>query len=161
LTNVELQVVDEAGCSAEYANVQIVCPTCDDGIQNGNEDGIDCGGPDCEPCDDCFDGIQNGDEEGVDCGGSCTPCQRNLPNVLTPNGDSYNDTWQVTFLLDYPNNNVKIFSRWGSLLYERDGYYDEFDGTIDGEELPKGTYYYLIDTGADGDVMNGTLTILR
>jgi hypothetical protein len=46
-------------------------PTCSDGIQNGNETGIDCGGPDCAPCTTCNDGIQNGDETGIDCGGSC------------------------------------------------------------------------------------------
>ena len=47
--------------------------TCSDGVQNGNETGIDCGGPDCDVCPTCDDGIQNGDEEGVDCGGSnCT-----------------------------------------------------------------------------------------
>lgn len=53
--------------------------TCTDGIQNGNETGVDCGGPDCQPCQvdpTCEDGIQNGDETGVDCGGSdCQPCQ--------------------------------------------------------------------------------------
>ncbi len=50
-------------------------PTCDDGIQNGNETGIDCGG-DCADCPEptCEDGIQNGDETGIDCGGSCSPC---------------------------------------------------------------------------------------
>ncbi|MEM9000202.1 MAG: DUF4856 domain-containing protein [Bacteroidota bacterium] len=51
--------------------------TCDDGVQNGDETGVDCGGS-CEPCEvaaTCDDGIQNGDEEGVDCGGSaCEPC---------------------------------------------------------------------------------------
>jgi len=51
------------------------CPTCDDGIQNGNETGVDCGGPDCPACPTCFDGIQNGNETGVDCGGpDCTAC---------------------------------------------------------------------------------------
>lgn len=50
-------------------------PTCDDGYQNGDETGIDCGGPDCPPCPTCFDGIQNGDETGIDCGGSdCDAC---------------------------------------------------------------------------------------
>ncbi len=46
-------------------------PTCDDGIQNGDEEGIDCGGTFCAACPTCDDGVQNGDEEGVDCGGSC------------------------------------------------------------------------------------------
>ncbi len=48
-------------------------PTCTDGVQNGNETGVDCGG-DCAPCPTCDDGIQNGNETGVDCGGDCDPC---------------------------------------------------------------------------------------
>lgn len=52
-------------------------PTCSDGIQNGDEAGIDCGGScpnTCGGAPSCTDGIQNGDETGVDCGGSCPPC---------------------------------------------------------------------------------------
>jgi len=76
--------------SANLSNVvakgQQVCgsggptePTCTDGVQNGDEEGIDCGGSNCAPCEaepTCTDGVQNGDEEGVDCGGSnCAPCE--------------------------------------------------------------------------------------
>ncbi|MEM6772043.1 MAG: GEVED domain-containing protein, partial [Bacteroidota bacterium] len=54
------------------------CPTCSDGIQNGNETGVDCGGPDCAACPTCSDGIQNGNETGVDCGGpDCSACPVN------------------------------------------------------------------------------------
>jgi len=66
--------------SIESTNIciGIEAPTCFDGILNGNETDIDCGGPDCEPCFEaptCNDGIQNGDEIGVDCGGpDCPPC---------------------------------------------------------------------------------------
>ncbi|MDF1696720.1 MAG: M43 family zinc metalloprotease [Saprospiraceae bacterium] len=53
-------------------------PTCTDGIMNGDEEGVDCGGSNCDPCGGgptCTDGIMNGDEEGIDCGGSnCDPC---------------------------------------------------------------------------------------
>ena len=51
-------------------------PTCEDGIQNGDETGVDCGGTTCPTCPEptCEDGIQNGDETGIDCGGSCSPC---------------------------------------------------------------------------------------
>ncbi|MEX1189864.1 MAG: fibrobacter succinogenes major paralogous domain-containing protein [Bacteroidia bacterium] len=51
--------------------------SCIDGIKNGTETAVDCGGPDCNPCsssESCSDGIQNGNETGVDCGGSCAPC---------------------------------------------------------------------------------------
>jgi len=58
---------------------QNICPgkktdgicTCHDGIKNGTETGVDCGGPCPVACVTCSDGIQNGSEEGVDCGGSC------------------------------------------------------------------------------------------
>ncbi|MBK9257339.1 MAG: T9SS type A sorting domain-containing protein [Saprospiraceae bacterium] len=51
------------------------CPTCTDGIQNGQETGVDCGGPGCPACSNCSDGIQNGQETGIDCGGpSCPAC---------------------------------------------------------------------------------------
>ncbi len=49
-------------------------PTCSDGIKNGDETGVDCGGScpnSCAVNPTCNDGIQNGDETGVDCGGSC------------------------------------------------------------------------------------------
>ena len=53
-------------------------PTCTDGVQNGNETGVDCGGPDCPSCPPvptCTDGVQNGNETGVDCGGpDCPSC---------------------------------------------------------------------------------------
>ena len=43
---------------------------CGDGLLNGNEQAVDCGGPDCEPCPTCCDGLMNGDELAVDCGGN-------------------------------------------------------------------------------------------
>ena len=50
--------------------------TCNDGIKNGAETGIDCGGPNCPPCPTCTDGIKNGAETGIDCGGpNCPPCR--------------------------------------------------------------------------------------
>jgi hypothetical protein len=61
-------------------------PTCFDGMQNGGETGIDCGGS-CEPClvANCFDGIQNCHdnlcEEGIDCGGSCEPCEAEFAKI--------------------------------------------------------------------------------
>lgn len=53
-------------------------PTCYDGMRNGKETGVDCGG-NCPPCPPplptCSDKIRNGNEEGVDCGGNCPPCE--------------------------------------------------------------------------------------
>mgnify|MGYP006272875685 CR=1 FL=1 len=57
------------------------CPTCDDGIQNQNETGVDCGGP-CIDCQTCYDNIKNQGEEGIDCGGPCEPCQATCDDGL-------------------------------------------------------------------------------
>ena len=63
--------------------------SCFDGIQNGNETAVDCGG-DCAPCPTCDDGIKNGDEDGVDCGGSCEPCAGLVTKSGLINSD---ETW--------------------------------------------------------------------
>lgn len=50
-------------------------PSCSDGLQNGAETGVDCGGTCANLCaPTCTDGVQNGAETGVDCGGSCAAC---------------------------------------------------------------------------------------
>ncbi len=70
-------------------------PDCTDGVQNGNEVGSDCGGPDCDPCPTCFDGIQNGDEQSIDCGGTnCVSCETicaGTPNPIAQ-ASSVNET---------------------------------------------------------------------
>src|SRR3569832_642419 len=60
--------------------------TCSDGIKNGDETGVDCGGS-CVPCPTCNEGIKNGDETGIDCGGSC-PNTCAVTNLCTGNEQS-------------------------------------------------------------------------
>ena len=74
------------------ANATNVCsaapePTCNDGIKNGSETGIDCGG-ECAPCGQtCNNGVKDGDETGIDCGGSCpTTCTTTNPNPCALTG---------------------------------------------------------------------------
>ena len=71
-----IQNGDETGVDCGGSCAPCAEPTCSDGIQNGDETGVDCGGSACPSCPaTCDDGIQNGDETGVDCGGSaCAPC---------------------------------------------------------------------------------------
>jgi len=57
------------------------CPTCDDGVQNGGELDIDCGGPNCEPCSNCTNFTQDGNEQGIDCGPTC-PCDCSCNNGI-------------------------------------------------------------------------------
>ena len=70
------------------------CATCNDGIQNGNETGVDCGGS-CAPCPTCNDGIQNGDETGVDCGGSCAPCGGGSCSYVSIDSNNFDSGWGI------------------------------------------------------------------
>ena len=63
------------------------------------------------------------------------------PNSFTPNGDGINDTWHIDRIKDYPNAEVSIYDRWGQRVFHSSGYKEEWDG----EGLPVGTYYYVID----------------
>lgn len=85
-----------------------------------------------------------------------------VPNTITPNGDNYNDTWVIDDIDLYPNAAVRIFNKWGNLVYESIGNYTPWDGTDNGRPLPSEVYYYIIDLGtSDGESYTGTITIIR
>jgi len=69
----------------------------------------------------------------------------NIPNSFTPNGDGINDLWNISALSNYPNNTVDIFDRYGRALFHSAGYVKPWDGTQNGNTLPAGVYYYIID----------------
>ena len=81
------------------------CPTCYDGITNGNETDTDCGGPDCRLCY-CEDGLQNNGETGVDCGGDCQPCSQLV--LETGKATSVSDSWITINTTKTYNNMVVI-----------------------------------------------------
>jgi gliding motility-associated-like protein len=81
-------------------------------------------------------------------------------NFMSPNGDGKNDTWIVkgNYLLD--ECTIKIYSPWGNLVYESEGYDNSWDGTFRGSELPAGNYYYVISCGSDKPT-TGSITLIR
>lgn len=66
------------------------------------------------------------------------------PNTFTPNGDGYNDTWEIPGIADYPGAEIVIHDRWGQIVLRSNGYREAWDGTNDGRPLSVGTYYYHI-----------------
>jgi len=62
-------------------------PTCVDGIRNGSEIGVDCGGP-CRPCS-CFNGVKDENEDCIDCGGDCFPCNKITGRFADPVFQTY------------------------------------------------------------------------
>ena len=84
-----------------------------------------------------------------------------IPNTFTPNGDGANDLWQIKYLDSYPNVKVNIFNRFGVRVYGSVGYLQAWNGIFNGQELPVGTYYYVIDPKIGIPVFTGWVTILR
>jgi gliding motility-associated-like protein len=146
---------------------------CDgDGVTNSKEltDGTDPNNP-CEvnlssqsltpsnewkllDCD--TDGITNGDEisQGSKPFDHCSPnsCDINVMEAFTPDGDGINETFVIEGLSKYPENEITILNRWGNKVYHAVNYQNDWDGisqndlNIDGDALPTGTYYYVLDT---------------
>ncbi|MEL7022064.1 MAG: gliding motility-associated C-terminal domain-containing protein, partial [Bacteroidota bacterium] len=85
-------------------------------------------------------------------------------NAVSPNGDGSNDTFFIAGLDDKPENNLKIFNRWGNLVYETNNYQNTWDGTWDADkDLPDGTYFYIltIDDNGTESVFRGYLELFR
>ncbi|WP_264536378.1 cadherin-like beta sandwich domain-containing protein [Flavobacterium sp. N1736] len=82
-------------------------------------------------------------------------------NVITPNGDGKNDYWIIDGLDKYPNNSVKVFDRAARLVYSKNNYNNDWDGTFKGSPVNEDTYYYLIDLGNGSPKMKGFISIIR
>ncbi|WP_199138929.1 DUF7507 domain-containing protein [Pedobacter sp. ASV12] len=83
------------------------------------------------------------------------------PNVITPNGDGKNDTFVIDGLELYPENNIRIFNRWGNEVFHSNGAYKN---DWNGNGLNEGTYYYLLkvkDSKGNWSVSKGYITLLR
>jgi gliding motility-associated-like protein len=84
-----------------------------------------------------------------------------IPNAFTPNDDGVNDYWKIPGIENSPSASVKIFNRYGKEVFQSIGYTHPFDGKLNGQDLPNGSYYYIIDMGAVCKLLSGTLTIIR
>ena len=96
-----------------------------------------------------------------------------MPNVITPNGDSYNDRLKP-FLSDQPEvvtlsvldeYNLTVYNRWGNLVFANNGLPLAWDGRANGSRLTTGLYIIVVDYKAlCGEVQtgsySGTLEIL-
>ncbi len=93
-------------------------------------------------------------------------CETFVPEFFSPNGDGTNDGFVIKNIENYPNNQLKIFNRWGNLVYQKDGYLNEFVGFANvgdaagKEKLPAGTYYVILVYGDEKtETYNGYLLL--
>lgn len=92
---------------------------------------------------------------------------------FSPNGDQKNDVWVVKNIQKYKDARVRIFNRWGNLVFESEaGYPSPWNGTYNagnlgsegmktGDPLPAGAYYYIIELGQGLTPKSGSVTLVR
>ena len=104
---------------------------------------------------DCFGNTSNIATVTINVGAVYPACEVQVFNAISPDGDGRNDILVIWGLDCYTNNTVQIFNRWGIEVYSTSAYgttnnffrgISEGRATVSqGEELPVGTYYYIIE----------------
>jgi len=84
----------------------------------------------------------------------------NYPKFFTPNGDGYNDRWQIRFAALEPNMQIYIYDRYGKLLTGFDSKSSGWDGNYNGNQMPSTDYWFVVER-ADGRVFRGHFAMKR
>ncbi|MBP6658062.1 MAG: gliding motility-associated C-terminal domain-containing protein [Bacteroidia bacterium] len=74
-------------------------------------------------------------------------CELELPTGFTPNGDTYNDGYEIKGIEGYPLNVFRVFNRWGNEVYTKEDYKNtDWKGQNNsGNELPEATYFVILE----------------
>ncbi|MGB3778662.1 MAG: gliding motility-associated C-terminal domain-containing protein, partial [Tunicatimonas sp.] len=68
------------------------------------------------------------------------------PPLFTPNDDGQNDTWQITLPDGQVLSSLKVYDQRGRVVFATSQADQPWDGTFQGKLLPKGPYYYALNT---------------
>ena len=88
-----------------------------------------------------------------------------IPTIITPNNDGVNDEFIIPCLFDqvrYPNSQLTVVNQWGDEVYRSNKpYQNDWRGTFNGEDLPVGTYFYIVDFGTGAPPQTSFFMIQR
>lgn len=83
-----------------------------------------------------------------------------IPIYFTPNGDGYEDTWNVRCATAHPNITITLFDRFGKLLKQISAGGSGWDGTFNGKGLPADDYWFIVRFD-DGRIEKGHFALKR
>ena len=85
-----------------------------------------------------------------------------IPDIITPNNDGYNDTWQIKNIDLFPNAEVFVFTRWGKLVFNTKNIAaNPWNGTFKGKLLPTDSYHYVLHLNDGSKPRSGVISIIR
>jgi len=84
-----------------------------------------------------------------------------IPNAFTPNHDGLNDTWFIETLAAYPNAVVRVYNRYGQLVFDNNGTSRSWDGTFKGVMQSTGAYAYIIDLKNNSKLIKGVVYLVH
>ena len=82
-------------------------------------------------------------------------------DIITPNGDGLNDVFYIDGIERYPDNLLIIVNRWGSEVYRKKNYKNEWDGTYGSDILPTGVYFYVLTVKGTSKFKQGAIHLLN
>jgi len=84
-----------------------------------------------------------------------------VPTGFTPNGDGKNDRWHIPFLDPMLGATVRVYNRYGQVVYEVENKTVDWDGSFNGKPQATGTFVYYIRFKNGRKDMKGTFTLIR
>jgi gliding motility-associated-like protein len=87
-----------------------------------------------------------------------------VPNAFSPNSDGIHDTWGINVLGMLKLSYLKVFNRWGQVVFETKDPARRWDGSLNGNPLPVGTYYWILqgtDLYGKPIIQKGPVLIVR
>lgn len=86
---------------------------------------------------------------------------QNEANVNYFEFDGINDTWIIRRLNRYNDCSVEIFNRYGRSLFKSTGYAKPWSGEWNGQKVPFGTYYYIVEIPKLQKRLSGWVLVVR
>jgi gliding motility-associated-like protein len=85
-----------------------------------------------------------------------------IPQIITPNNDGFNDEWRIKNIDLYPNAEVRVFNRWGKMVFSTRNLSDNpWDGRLNGKLVPTDSYHYILYLNDGSEPRSGVISVIR
>lgn len=88
-------------------------------------------------------------------------CEIFIPNVFTPDGDDFNQSFEIVGIENFDGSTLQVFNRWGKMVFESSNYSNNWNPSED--EAADGVYYYVLGLNRNSgtEYFSGHVTLIR